>query len=360
MDVIETLRRGFVRLTLVAALAALSGCAMLMPEPVEPVEPVAQAEPQPVPEPEPPPQPAADSQRQPAPEPPSKPARPEPPEPIEPSVAIVMSNRTPAFAGVANELSDYLDHHEIYDLSDRSLTPREAFAAIAQSRAKAVVAIGLSAAKSASTYSTAPVVVSQVFNIGDAGLRAQGLKAVGVLPPIEQQVEVWLEIDPTLRNVGAVLGPGHDELIEETDQALRKRGVKFHYAIANSDRETLYLYDRLIRDIDGFILFPDNRILSRNVLTEMMSAASRQRVQMAVFNEPLLEAGATFCAAAVEADIAQTIARTLNQILDGEIERIPSVSPLSEARITVNGKAIRRLGLESPDAELLNSVAEAQ
>ena len=48
----------------------------------------------------------------------------------------------------------------------------------------------------------------------------------------------------------------------------------------------------LIRDIDGFILFPDNRILSRSVLTEMMADANRHRVQVAVFNEPLLEFGA--------------------------------------------------------------------
>jgi ABC-type uncharacterized transport system substrate-binding protein len=355
MDVIETLRAGIVRLALIAFLSSLSGCAMLMPEPVEPV---VQAEPEPVPEPQPAPQAAADPQ--PAPVPPVKPALPEPPEPIEPPVAVVLSNRTPAFMDVAEALIEYLDHHEIYDLSDRSLAPRDAFAAIAESRASAVVAIGLSAAKSASKYSAAPIVVSQVFNINAAGLRTEGLKAVGVLPPIEHQVEAWLEIDPTLHNVGAVLGPGHDELIAETDQALRKHGIKFHYAIANSDRETLYLYDRLVRDIDGFILFPDNRILSRNVLTEMMSTASRQRVQVAVFNEPLLEAGATFCAAAVESDIAQTIARTLNRILDGEIDHLPSVSPLSEARITMNSKAIRRLGLESADAELVNSVAEAK
>jgi ABC-type uncharacterized transport system substrate-binding protein len=309
------------------------------PEPLP--DPVVEPEPQPEPEPPPPPQPVV-------------------PQPIGPRVAVVLSNRTPAFVGVSDALAEYLDNSEIYDLSDRSLLPNAAFAQIAESGARAVVAIGLSAAQAASRYSTVPVVVSQVFNINESRLLSPTLKAVRVLPPIEQQVEAWLEIDPSIRNVGALLGRGHDDLIAETDEAMRKHGIKFHYAIAESDRESLYLFNRLVRDIDGFILFPDNRVLSRAVLSEMLSNASQHRVQVAVFNEPLLQMGATFSASAVESDIAASITKALNLIIDGNVEDVPPVTDLSELRISTNPAAMQRLGLNLSESTLGGTMAEAE
>ena len=352
MDATGPARVFISRSLLIFLLASLSGCAILMPEPPEPV---VQVEPQPEPEPEP----VIEPEPEPEPEPPPPP-QPVVPQPVGPLVAVVLSNRTPAFVGVSDALEAYLDNSETYDLGDRSLQPQAAFAAISDSGARAVVAIGLSAARAASEYATVPVVVSQVFNINESQLLSPTLKAVRVLPPIEQQVEAWLEIDSSIRNVGALLGSGHEDLIAETDEALARHGIKFHYAIAGSDRESLYLFNRLVRDIDGFILFPDNRILSRDVLTEMMSKASRHRVQVAVFNEPLLSMGATFSASAVESDIAASITTVLNRIIDGKVGDVPPVSDLSELRITTNPAAIQRLGLSLPESALGDTVADAE
>ncbi len=117
---------------------------------------------------------------------------------------------------------------------------------------------------------------------------------------------------------------------------MSEKGIKFHYAIAQTDKETLYLFNRLVRDIDGFILFPDNRILSRSVLGEMMSYASRHRVQVAVFNPPLLEHGATFSAATVPADIAVTITRILEEIIAGNIDKVPPITALTKIEVLTN------------------------
>ena len=254
---------------------------MLMPTPPEPVAttvPELPPQPEPVPEPVPEPPPVVE----PAPVIPPK------PQIIEPLIAVVISDRTPAYVDVSVALDKYLNHYEVYDLDDRSWTQRQAFAAIAESGASAIVAVGLPAAQAAKKFSTAPVVVGQVFNVNDNELLGDNVKAVAALPPMELQIKAWREIDPSLRNVGAILGPGHDDLIAEADRVMTEQGIKFHHAIAETDRETLYLFNRLVRDIDGYILFPDNRILSRGVLSEMMTDASRHRVQVAVFNEPLL------------------------------------------------------------------------
>lgn len=359
MDVSEPVRLMIIRSSLVLLLAALSGCSMFVP--LE-SEPVATTEPEPIPEPLPQPDPNIDPA--PVPEPPPKvapePVVPTEPQIIEPLVAVVISDRTPAFVDVSVALNKYLDHHEVYDLSDRSMSPRDAFAAIADSGASSVVAIGMPAALAAEKFSSVPVVVAQVFNVQDTELHSDHIKAVAVLPPIDLQIDAWLELDPTLRNVGAILGPGHEDLIAEADRALSERGIKLHYAIAETDRETLYLFNRLVRDIDGFVLFPDNRILSRAVLNEMMGYASRHRVQVAVFNEPLLDLGATFSAGSVSSDIAAAITRVLDEIISGNIESVPPITGLTEVDVRLNLTALKKLGLLSGEEGVGNTVAGNQ
>jgi ABC-type uncharacterized transport system substrate-binding protein len=351
------LRAAAIRASSLVVFAMLAGCSTLLPQdptppPTPPPElpPVVEPEPEPV---EPAPEPVAEPQPEPEPEP-------EPPANIEPLVAVVLSDRTPAYTGVAEALAGYLDNADTYDLSDRSLPARDAFAAIADSGASAVVAIGLPAARAARRFATVPVVIGQVFNVNDGELLSGDVKAVSVLPPMALYIDEWHKLDPSVRNVGAILGPGHDDLIAEADEALQARGVKFHYAVAQSDRETLYLFNRLVRDIDGFILFPDNRVLSRSVLVEMMSYASRHRVQMTVFNEPLLEYGAVFSAKTVEADIAAQIVGALDEAIRGDFASVPAISSLSEIEIRTNPEVLQKLGLQVPGEDVDQAVAEAQ
>jgi len=353
MDTLRPLRMMIVRSSAVLLLIALSGCATLPPTPPEPV---ATTEPDPLPLPEPTPEPL--------PEPPPivepAPVLPVEPPNIEPLIAVVISDRTPAYVEVSVALDKYLNHYEVYDLSDRSLSHQDAFAAITASEASAVVAVGLAAAQAAKEHSSIPVVIGQVFNVNDNDLLADNIKAVAVLPPIDLQIDAWRDLDPMLRNVGAILGPGHEDLIAETEKAMNENGIKFHYAIAESDRETLYLFNRLVRDIDGYILFPDNRILSRSVLTEMMSSASRRHVQVAVFNEPLLAYGAAFSAGTLVADIASTITRILEEILSGNIDSVAPLTELSEIDLQTNPATLRKLGLVSELTDARTTLAENQ
>jgi len=349
MEKSEPVRVMILRSSLIFLLLLLSGCALIFPEPPPPVV-TAEPEPEPAPTIEVPP--VAE------PAPVVAPVR--EPEPVSPHVAVVLSDALPSYTSVVDELLPYLEDYSVYDLADGSRSPRQAFAAIAESDAQVIVAIGLYAAKVARSFATVPVVFSQVFNVEDNDLVSDEIKGVAVLPPLDLQVEAWREMDPGIRNIGAILGEGHEDLIAEAEQAMKERGIKFHYAIAHSDRESLYLFNRLIRDIDGFVLFPDNRILSRAVLTEIMTEASRHRVQVAVFNEKLLEHGATYSASSVDSNIADKITITLNDVLDGNFEDVAPLTPLSEIRIQTNPAMVQKFGLDLSGVEMGNSVAEAQ
>jgi hypothetical protein len=319
------LQQLMLRSVLVILLLALSGCALMLPE--EPPPPPAT-----IPEPEPLPAPAPAIEEPPAVKAAPVVKPPATPEPVSARVAIVLTNSLSAYTDVATELDTWLGDYSIYDLSDRNTSPRQVFAAIAESDAQFVVAIGLQAAKVARSFATVPVIFSQVFNVSEN----------------------------EIRNIGAILGEGHEELIAEAEEAMSERGIKFHHAVARSDRETLYHFKRLIRDIDGYLLFPDNRILSREVFTEIMSDAARHRIQVAVFNESLLKHGATFSASSVNSNIADKITIALNAIVKGNLDKIASLIPLSEIRIKTNPAMVEIFGLQVTGVEIGNTVAEAQ
>jgi ABC-type uncharacterized transport system substrate-binding protein len=276
------------------------------------------------------------------------------PEPIVPEVfshrvAIVLSGRQGAYDNVAHELALVLEDYSLYDLSDRSQTVRSVFQNIADEQATAVVAIGLRAALSARALSTVPVVFCQVFNVSDNDLVTDTVRGVSSIPPLSMQLRAWKDLDPSLVNVGAIIGAGHESLIEEANLAAEELGLQMHFRVAGSDKETLYVFNRLIPDIDGFLLFPDNRILSRTVLDQMLSYATRHKVQVAVFNESLLAMGATLSASATDADIASTIVRVLDRFERNESDQLPALSPLSEIVIRTNQEIIQQFGLDKGD-----------
>jgi ABC-type uncharacterized transport system substrate-binding protein len=205
-----------------------------------------------------------------------------------------------------------------------------------------VIAIGLHAATVASAYSQVPVVFCQVFNVSEIDSRLENLKGVATLPPLAMQLAAWQDLNPGLSRVGAIVGSGHEELIEEASRAAETAGLTMHYRISRSDRETLYMFNRLTPDIDGFWLFPDNRVLSPSVLRQIFSYASRHRVQVAVFNPALLDFGAALSATSIESDIAETVVSVARRVVRGDGQAIPNITPLNEIDIQTNPAVIRQ------------------
>lgn len=327
----------------------LAGCAYLPPlnRPVETEGPVSPPQLPPEPAPvveETPPQPdPVIAEPEPAPEPEVAAIETQPPR-----VAIVLSSRAAAYENVANALVPLLEDPYVYDLTDKSLTPKETFDDIVETGSAVVVAIGFRAAEFSSAFVDIPVVFSQVFNVSELSRRGENMWGVAAIPPLAEQLDAWRELNPDLKNVGAILGDGHKELIEEAGEATSSLNMRFHYRLARSDRETLYLFTRLVPDIDGFWLFPDNRILSSDVLRQMLGYAARHGVQVAVFNEALLSLGAAISAASDEQDVARSIASVVDGLLAGGADSLPEMTPLSRVVLRTGGPTTQRIARGSP------------
>lgn len=314
-----------VRAGTIVCVLFLAGCTAWMPAP-EPEQSASETE-SPVPPVEPP-QPEVVAEPKPAPEP----AAP----PLTPPIAIVLTSSQPAYLDVASELAGYFENHRVYDLSQESLPPVSVIRSINDSESMAVVAIGLRAAQSAVSLSERPVVFSQVFNYQQHELISANSRGVAAIAPMEAQLAAWKQISPNLKKVGIIVGEGHDDLLQSARNAAEEHGVELDVRIAHSDQETLYLFRRMLVNIDGFWLLPDNRVLSTRVLTEMLAEARRHSVAVAVPNDAMLQIGAAVAISTVAADIARSIAAVLHRIQAGELEQIPPITELTEVRVTVN------------------------
>lgn len=264
---------------------------------------------------------------------PISPAPPAVPLPAPPGVAIVLSARQPAYEAVAIELGQRLDNAAIYDLSDRSMTPETAFRQIADSDTGAIVAIGLSAARSAVALATIPVVFCQVFNYQDPGLVTDSSRGVAALAPLDAHLDAWKRANPGLRRVGAIIGEGHDDLVEEAHIAADRHGIELTVVVVGSDQEAQYQFRRIVNDIDGFWLFPDSRVLSSRSLRGILAQARRSKVEVAVSNDALLTLGATISISSVPADIASTVIEVIRRIEAGQLPGLPDITPLSAIQV---------------------------
>ena len=263
--------------------------------------------------------------------------KPAPAPPPLPPVSIVLTNNQPAYADVARELTRHFDNHTIYDLSDEDRPPVTVLRVINDSASGVVIAIGLRAAISSVAMSEHPVVFSQVFNYEPHDLLQDNSRGVAALPPVDAQLAAWKEADPTVSRIGLILGEGHDELITEAEIAAQRHGLELVVQISHSDQETLYFFRRMIRDIDGFWLLPDNRVLSARVLQQMLTDAKQRRVPVSVPSDSMLPLGATISMTTRASDIAATIANIVREIQSVGIDHVPPITQLNEISVKTTG-----------------------
>lgn len=305
------------------ALALVAGCAV-----------------QPTPEPQPEPEPVVTP----------APAVVPPPAPtpiVLPRVAILVSMDTPSFNDIAARLERAL-HGRV----TRHLLGSTTKAKLAQSAPDQIVAIGLEAALLAKQVQQAgrPVVFCQVFNHVEHDLLAPHMHGVSLFPSFRTTFATWRALSPSLREVAVFTGPAFEEVVAPAVAAAAAQGIKLTHRSVNSDKDFLYQYKRLSQQVDGLWLLPDNRVLSRSVIQDVMSYSLRNGKQVAVFNEQLLRIGGLF---SVTSNPDEVAAKVLQRLTQAAIPGAPASSGLTfldEAVVRINPVIAQRLQLTIPES----------
>jgi ABC-type uncharacterized transport system substrate-binding protein len=319
-----------------AALVALGACSSLgrAPEPATASQPVEPAPARP-PAAKAPPRPAAHTRAE--------------PRSATREVLVLFESDTPEYAEVAKQLAASLTparyHVAMTDLAGSGGAGD--LAAAAKNERRIVITIGRKAADVArNKLSDAPMVFCQVFNYEDL-LGGGTVWGVEPLPPLGLQLRAWRTVDPLLKRVGLIVSAEHADVVAAAKEQALRAGVEIDAEMSASDRETLYLFKRLAPDVDGFWLFPDNRILSRDVLRELLSYAETHDVGVLVSNKSLLAWGALLSATSRPADVAGRVRDIVERIAAGSTRGLPAMTPLSAVELQLNPTVAARFGADN-------------
>lgn len=260
-----------------------------------------------------------------------------------PGIVVVLSDGSSAYMEVARELArEYGGNVEVFRGDDSGQRSSELQQRVQRSGKTIVVAVGLPAAQLATRLVNKRIIFCQVFNYEDARLLALGMRGVSTTPPVAEQFRNWKLLYPQLKNVGVVTGPGLSALLDEAYAAARLHNITLTHVVTNTDKQMLFAYKRMAPKVQGFWLLPDNRILSRESVRDLLAFSAKQGKQALVFTPELLGSGALLSA---ESDPADVAGRVLSIIWStNHAEEVP-VLPLTRTRIRISVAMAEWLGL---------------
>lgn len=274
---------------------------------------------------------------------PTRPAPvPTPPPPAEPAVeaaplrvAILLSDDLPRYEAVGAALAAYSDpdHTARFDLDGNPRRARDAAAAVEEAGYDNVVAVGLLAARVAQGLPAAKVVFCQVLNYQEHGLEGPRLRGVSPLPGLDEAVAAWVGREGNPGTVGVITGPGHEASVDLARASFARHDIELLHRVSGSDKETSLLFRRMADTIGGYWLLPDNRVLSRGALREMLALARGAGIGVLVDDPRFLEQGATLSASCDPDEVARVALATLEAARDAEGFDDAGLVPLQQCRV---------------------------
>ena len=263
-------------------------------------------------------------------------------------LVVLLSDSTPVFTGVQREIGKkYPRQLATYTLDDESTYPAVQ-KKIESSNEPVIVAIGLPAAQLARGLAGKKVIFCQVFNYEDAKLVTPWMKGVSATAPVSEQFRVWKALYPKLARVGVITGKNLQGLMEETQAAAKENHIRLDHVEVRSDKETLYAYKQLSPKMQGLWLVPDNRVLSRDVIRDIMAHSVKEGKQVSVFGRELLGLGGLISAETSYADIAEQVLLRVRQAQEASGVPGAPVIPLTRTVIRINTVMAKRLNLNIP------------
>jgi hypothetical protein len=267
-------------------LIALTGCAMLTRAPTDDPRPAPGSES------------AAETE--------SEPATAVLPQVQEPTIAVVLSKDTVAYAAVADALDSSLARPWVrYEINDQN--SESVLRDVRAGGHSAGIAIGRQALTLLG-QTALPVAYCQVLQPSTGEKTRRG---VAPLPTFESQLDAWREVQPGLATIGIITGPGLDDAPAVLTLAAQQRGLGVRHAAARSDREMLHLFQRMVPEIQGYLLYPDPRILSPRTLRDLLAYANKHGIWVLTYNRPIFDLGATLLVSADPMEIAEQVVAAL-------------------------------------------------
>lgn len=273
----------------------------------------------------------------------------EPPSATPQTLHIITSNTSSAYLPIAKGIArNYLGQARLHTLPTAAAQRSQLRDQLQATPDNLVIAVGLPAAQMARQLSAKQLIFCQLSEHEAYQFVAAHMHGVSSIPSLEKQLATWKKIEPTLNKVVLITGPGVSGLVRRADRAAKRQGIHLRYRQVNSDKELLYVYKQMATDIQGLWLLPDNRVLSRSALRELLAYSVKHGKQVLVFNHQLLQWGAMISGEAKQSEIIAKVLGVVGRLQNGSNVGEPVLTDLYQADIKINPVMVKRQGLVVP------------
>lgn len=270
-------------------------------------------------------------------------------EPVLPKVAVVLSNDSVAFSGLGKLLIKQLGKRaKLYNMDGDATKGGRLRKQIQAADHEQVVAVGLLAAQMASTLKKKQVVFCKVFNYKDNDLLRPWMKGVSMMPPPDKVFSAWKAIDPKLNKVAIVTGLNQGDFITSVRRAGQKYGIDVLHKVVRNDNEFSFA-SKSMKGVRAQWLVPDNRVLSRTALLDVLNHGVKKGRQIMAFDPSLLKFGALASVRAIDQDIAKKVMSKLRFSMGKSTVFGKNVAPVHKVELKISAKSLKRLDLKIPE-----------
>ena len=212
-----------------------------------------------------------------------------------------------------------------------------------------VIAIGIEAAKFlAPRARQRDIIFALVFNHRELGLLTRGMIGVSMLPPPGQVLRTFKALNPQKATLTL---PVRSDMADYADLArdqARTLSLTLETPVVANDKELLLLTRKLAPAMGGLWLLPDNRILSREILQQVMAVCVKNGKQTIVFSPTLLPLGGLISAEYDEEAIVATILAAALTSPDERSQLHGRLLNPDTGRLSINRDMAATLGLTVP------------
>ena len=265
------------------------------------------------------------------------------------ALLVVLSDSSSAYGRLVEIIRTRSDRETTILSLDTPLPGEHSLASQLQASQGPVIAIGIEAANFlAAQASQRDIVFALVFNHRDHRLLAQGMIGISMLPPPEQVLRLFKAISPQVTTLVLPVSPDLASYAALARTEASKLGLSLDTPEIGNDKELLLLTRKLDPAIRGLWLLPDNRVVSKDSLQQIMAGSVKNGRQTIVFSPTLFPLGGLLSAEYDEEATVVTILEAITASAEHRRKLRGQLLRPRASRLTLNPGMVETLGLTVP------------
>ncbi|HUK55251.1 MAG TPA: ABC transporter substrate-binding protein [Nitrospiria bacterium] len=223
----------------------------------------------------------------------------------------------------------------------------------------AVLAVGSKAAGLAKAgLPGIPLVYCLVIDPNQYGLQNGNVIGIGLEIPVQSQFKTFITVAPALKRIGVLYDPTKTSgLIRSAEDEARRLKLELVKSEVRTSDEIPGAIQKLLPQIQGLWMVPDSTVITNDSFQFILLETLEKGVPFMAFSDSFVKAGALLALSPDYTAIGKQSSALVDQVIRSGVPDQGKVIYPETARLTINLKTARILGLAIPE-EILKTADE--